>query len=96
MTKRTKRVVQIGAAFEARPALGRRRVVEVVWVKLPAEPAEPRFEIRLDEIQFAGQTKEAEVVAVTPQREYLRALRAEMRVDGRPAAATPAGLKRRR
>ena len=48
------------------------------------------------EIQPARQTEKREVVAVAPDREDLRALRAEVRVDRRAAAAILADLKWRR
>ena len=87
-------VVQVRRPLEARPPLGRRRVVEVVGMKLAAERPEPLLELGRVEVQLARQAQESEVVAVPAERQDLRALRAEVRVDGRAAAAITADLNR--
>jgi hypothetical protein len=65
-------------------------------MKLTAQRPESLLEIRGGEVQPARQTEETEIVAVTAQREDLRALRAEMDVDRSAAAAVLARLKRKR
>ena len=59
-------------------------------MKLPAERAEPLLEIGDVEIQLARQAEKREVVAVPAERQDLRALRAEVHVDRRAAAAIAA------
>ena len=51
-------------------------------MKLPAERAEALLEIGRVDVQLARQPEEREVVAVTAERQDLRALRTEVRVDG--------------
>ncbi len=87
------RVVQIRRALETRAAFRRRRVEEVVRMKLPAQAAEPLLEIVGADVELARQPEKREVVAVPADRQDLRALRAEVRVDGRAAAAITADLK---
>ena len=56
-------------------------------MKLAAQRAEPLLEIGRVEVQLARQPEEREVVAVAAERQDLRALRAEVHVDRRAAAA---------
>ena len=76
----------------ARRSAGR-RVVEVVGMELPAQLAEAPLEIGGVEIQLARQAEEREVVAVPAERQDLRALRTEVRVDRRAAAALATRLE---
>ena len=64
-------------------------------MKLAAQLAEAPLEIRAVDVQFSRQAEEAEVVAVAPEGQNFRALRAEVRVEGRAGAALAAHLKRR-
>src|SRR5262249_62303143 len=82
-------------SLEAGGALGGCRVVEIVGMKLPAEIAEALLELRGIEVQPARHAEKREVVAVAAEREDLRALRAEMRVDRGATAAVTTHLKRR-
>src|ERR1044071_7138678 len=84
------RVVEIGGTLQARKALGRRRVVVVVGMKLAAQFAEPPLEIIRVDHQAARQAEEREVVAVTGKPQDTAALRAEVLVDRSARAAVAA------
>ena len=62
-------------------------------MKLPAQAAKPLLEIVGADVELARQPEKREVVTVPADRENLRALRAEVRVDRRAAAAVTADLK---
>ena len=93
LPKRAIRVVQVRAALETGQALGRRRIVEKIRMKLAAERSESPLQIGHVEVQFSRQTEEGEIVAVAAERQNLRALRAEVRVNRRASPASLAGLK---
>ena len=78
----------------ARPPLGGRGVVEEIRMKLPAERAEALLERGALQVQPVRQTHEGEVVAMSAERQDLRALRTEVGVDRRAAAAVATHLKR--
>src|SRR5262249_60529705 len=81
LLQRPIRVVQIRRSLEARAAFGRGRVEEVVRMELTAQAAEPLLEVVRVDAELARQAEKQEVVAVTADRQNLRALRAEVRVD---------------
>jgi hypothetical protein len=64
-------------------------------MELPAERPEALFEVGLVDAELSRQAKEAEIVAVPTEREDVRALRTEVDVYRRAAAAILANLKRR-
>src|SRR5262249_13019307 len=57
-------IVEIRGPLEARPTLGRRRVVEVVGMKLPAQRAVALFEIGHVDIELVTEAKKAEEVSL--------------------------------
>jgi hypothetical protein len=63
-------------------------------MELAAERSEALLEIRRLDAELARQAEKAEVVAHAAERQELRALRAEVRVDRRTAAAVATDLKR--
>ena len=63
-------------------------------MKVPAQRSKLLVEIRDVEIELPGHAEITEVIALTAERQNLRALRAEMHVDRSAAAAAPADLKR--
>jgi hypothetical protein len=63
-------------------------------VELAAERAKLLLEINRVEIQLARNTEERIVIALTAERQNLRALRTEVRIDRRAAPAAAAHLKR--
>ena len=63
-------------------------------MELAAERAKPLFEIGDVEVQLARNAEEREIVALTAERQDLRALRAEVHVDRGAAAAGAADLNR--
>src|SRR4029079_15531386 len=95
-TQRPVCVVQVRRSLEARPSLRRRGVVKKIRMKLPAERTKTALELRRIEVEPPRQPHEREIIAVPPEREDLGALRAEVPVDRRAAAAVTADLKRRR
>src|SRR6185436_17507025 len=90
---RTIRVVEVRRALQAREALRRRRVIEVIRMKLAAERPEVLLEHRAVDSQLARQAKEGKVISLPPERQDLGALRAEVHVDRRTTAAGSADLK---
>ena len=62
-------------------------------MKLPAERAEAPRELGGLQVEAVRQADEREVVAMPAERQNLRALRTEMRVNGRAAAAITTHLK---
>src|SRR4051812_41182480 len=87
------RVVQVRRPLEAGAPFGRGRIVEVIRMELAAEGAEARFEVSEIELQPARNAEERKVVTVPAERQNPRALRAEVRVGARAAAAVAADLK---
>src|SRR5258706_5278747 len=87
-------VVEVRRSLEARAALGHRRVEKEVRMQLTAQAAEPLLEIVRVDGQLARQAEKREVIAVAADGEKPGALRAEVGVDGRAAAAIAADLKR--
>ena len=63
-------------------------------MKLPAQRAETLLEIGDVEVQLARHAEKREVVALPAERQDLGALRTEVHVDRRAAAAGPADLNR--
>ena len=64
-------------------------------MELAAERTEPLFEVSDVEVQLPGNAEKRKIVALTAERQDLRALRAEVHVDRRAAAAGSADLNRR-
>src|SRR5437764_1345773 len=56
------RVVQVRGSLEARAPFGRRRIVEIIRMVLPAERPVPLFEIGCVDVQLARQADEAEKI----------------------------------
>src|SRR5262245_17108328 len=92
--QRAIRVVQIRRPLEARDALRGSGVVEIVWMKLPAQVAKPSLEIGRLNRELSRQPHEREIVAVPSEREDPAALRTEVLVYRGPRAAA-AALERR-
>jgi hypothetical protein len=62
-------------------------------VELPAQRPEAALEIGGFQVELPWNPEKRKIVAMPPERQNLAALRAEVHVHGRPAAAVPAGLK---
>src|SRR6187455_1482123 len=90
VAQRAIRVVQIRRPLQTCEPFRRRRVVEIVRVKLAAQIAEPSLELRLIDHKPPRQPEERKVVTVPSERQDPAALRTEVLVNGRAGTAVSA------